>query len=297
MKKFIAKIILFFTIIGICDFVFGKGMDYVVNHIDTGGQGRDNHICNSADEDILIFGSSRAIQHYNAQMMEDSLGMTCYNCGDEGNGIILSYGRLSMVREKHQPKIIIQDIEPRYDLFKNDNSTYIGWLKARYDREGIPEIFEAVDKSEGYKMKSQLYRYNTKCIQNIFVYLTGISTDTGIKGFRPMDVEMDTTRVAPLSEDYEFDSLKLEFVQKFINKAKGSKLIFVVSPIWNGMNTDMTAPIRKMCEEQHILFLDFSNDPKYVRHNDYYRDGRHLNARGADVFTRDLILKLREIEQ
>lgn len=297
MKKFIAKTILFFIIIGICDFLFGKGMDYVVNRIETGGQGRDNHICNAADEDILIFGSSRAIQHYNAQMIEDSLGMTCYNCGDEGNGIILSYGRLSMVRERHQPKIIIQDIEPRYDLFKNDNSTFIGWLKARYDREGIPEIFEAVDKKEGFKMKSQLYRYNSKCIQNIFVYLTGVSTDTGIKGFKPMDVEMDTTRITPLSDDYEFDSLKLEFVQKFINKAEGSKLIFVVSPIWNGMNIDMTAPIRKICEEQHILFLDFSNDPKYVHHNYYYRDGRHLNARGADEFTRDLIKKLREVKQ
>ena len=296
MKKFIAKIIFLFIIIGICDFLFGKGMDYIVNHIESGGQGRDNHICNTADEDILIFGSSRAIQHYNAQMIEDSLGMTCYNCGEEGNGIILSYGRLSMVRERHQPKIVILDVEPRFDLFKSNNSSYLGWLKARYEREGISEIFDKIDKTERFKMTSHMYRYNSKYLQNFIFYLTGLSTETGIKGFRPMDMEMDTTRTSSFPEDYEYDSLKLEYVQKFINKAEGSKLVFVVSPIWNGMNTDITEPIRKLCEKNNFLFLDFSNDPKYVHYNYYFRDGRHLNVRGADEFTRDLIKKIRDLE-
>ena len=41
--------------------------------------------------------------------MEDSLHMTCYNCGNDGSGIVLSYGRLLMVKERKTPKIIIQD--------------------------------------------------------------------------------------------------------------------------------------------------------------------------------------------
>ena len=298
MKKFITKIVLFFIIIGICDFLFGKGMNYIINHIEIGGQGRDNHICNSANEDILIFGSSRAIQHYNAQMMEDSLGMTCYNCGEEGSGIILSFGRLSMVRKRHQPQIIIQDVDPRLDLFKNNNRIYLKWLKARYNREGIPEIFNKIDKSERYKMASQIYRYNSKCIQNVFVYLTNVSAETDIKGFRPVDAEMDTMKIYKNdnSESIVFDSLKLEFIQKFIEKSEGSELIFVISPIWYGMNIDLTAPIRKICTEQKIHLFDFSNDPKYVHNNKYFRDGRHLNAHGADEFTRDLIKKIREIQ-
>ena len=74
-------------------------MDYVVKNIEVGGRGRDNYICDKSVDDILIFGSSRAVHHYNSSMIEDSLGMSCYNCGDDGNGIILSYGRLSMISQ------------------------------------------------------------------------------------------------------------------------------------------------------------------------------------------------------
>ena len=83
MKKFIFKIIIIFTIVAIFDYFFGVVMGHVVNNINVGGQGRDNYICNVAEEDILVFGSSRAVHHYNSTILEDSLGMSCYNCGEE----------------------------------------------------------------------------------------------------------------------------------------------------------------------------------------------------------------------
>ena len=42
--------------------------------------------------------------------------------------------------------------------------------------------------------------------------------------------------------------------------------------------------------------LSYRNSPKYVHNNDYFKDGDHLNARGADEFTRDLIQELRRQE-
>ena len=148
MKRFVYKILLLALIIATCDVIFGEAMDYIVNHISVGGRARDNYICNSATEDIMIFGSSRAVHHYNAHMIQDSLGMTCFNCGADGNGIILSYGRLLMLKERHQPKIIIHDVNPEYDLYVNDNTKYLGNLKLRYERGGISSIFDkSVPKS------------------------------------------------------------------------------------------------------------------------------------------------------
>lgn len=296
MKKYLIKIIILFAIIVFLDNIFGIAMNYVVNHIQVGGQGRDNYICNMANEDILIFGSSRAVHHYNATMFEDSLGLSCYNCGDDGNGIILSFGRLTMAKERHQPKIIIQDVATSFDLLINDNHQYLGWLKARYERTGIPVIFDDIDKTERYKMLCQMYRYNTKFLQNIFVYFTKISTDTGIKGFRPINADFDPMKVskASKSEKYEFDDLKIAYINKFIDLSKGSQLFFVISPIWYGMDTAKVAPLKSICQKRNIPFLDFSNDPKYVQRNEYFKDGTHLNARGADEFTKDLILELRK---
>lgn len=296
MKKFISKIILLFVIIAITDCVIGVGMNYVVNHIQVGGQGRDNYICCRAEEDILIFGSSRAVHHYNATMLEDSTGLSCYNCGDDGNGIILSYGRLIMAKERHQPKIIIQDVATSFDLLKNDNHKYLGWLKARYNRNGISKIFDDIDKTERYKMLCQSYRYNSKFLQNLFVYFTSISNDTGIKGFRPINDAFDPMKISKntKSEAYEFDSLKVNFLNKFIDLSKGSKLVFIVSPMWYGMDTAKLQPLIDLCKSRNIRLIDFSNDPKYVHNDIYFHDGSHLNARGADEFTRDLIKVLRK---
>ena len=300
MKKFILRIILLFAILAIFDFAFGHVMDTIVNRIAGGGQGRDNYICNKASEDILIFGSSRAVHHYNAQMLEDSLGMSCYNCGDDGNGIILSYGRLKMIESRKTPKIIIQDIAVTFDLLNNDNHTYLGWLKSRYDREGIKEIFEDIDQTEKYKMQSYLYRYNSKFLQNVFVYLTSFSTDTGVKGFRPLNggldpMKVNRNRVITTNNQYDFDPLKLDFVNKFVDLCGDAKLLFVVSPIWYGSDTAQYQPIKEICREHAIPFLDYSNHPKYLHNDEFFKDGTHLNARGADEFTRDMIVELRKL--
>ena len=298
MKKFIFKIIIIFTIVAIFDYFFGVVMGHVVNNINVGGQGRDNYICNVAEEDILVFGSSRAVHHYNSTILEDSLGMSCYNCGEEANGFILSYGRLLMALERHCPKVIIQDITAEFDLHKNDNHKYLGWLKTRYERAGVSEIFDAIDKTESYKMKSQIYRYNSKFLQNIFVYLTSVSTDMGIKGYRPINEPFDSMKIVKTEkpDDKEIDSLKIEFIHRYLELAQNSKIYFVVSPIWYGMDSEEIAPIAQICKERNIPLFDFSNNPKYVHNDEYFKDGTHLNAFGADEFTKDLIKEIKSLQ-
>lgn len=296
MKRFLLKIVLLFCIVAIFDIAFGRAMSYIVNHIEVGGQGRDNYICNESKDDIMIFGSSRAVHHYNAQMIEDSLNLSCYNCGDDGNGIILSYARLMMIEERKTPSIIIVDITPGFDyLYEDDNHKYLGWLKARYERKGVKDIFETIDPYEKYKMVSQMYRYNSKFLQNIFVYLTSMSSDTGIKGFRPIaaDTESFKTRTQ-FNKGYKIDSLKISYINKLIDLSKASHLFFVVSPIWYGMDDDLLAPVSSICQNRNVSFLDFSNSSKYVHNNFYFSDGAHLNAIGADEFSRDLIKELRK---
>ena len=129
MRKFILKVLLFFVVIAMVDRGFGLAMSNVLKGTQKGDWGRNNFIFNEVKSDVIILGSSRAIHHYDPQIISDSLSMSCYNCGEDGNGIILSYGRLMMVKERHQPKIIIQDVSTSFDLFKNDNHKYLGWLK------------------------------------------------------------------------------------------------------------------------------------------------------------------------
>lgn len=296
MKRFLLKLGLFFALILVADIALGGALGYLANHAKGGFTQRDAYICNRLETDFLLMGSSRCVRHYNPQIITDSLGLSCYNTGQMGNGIILNYGRLRMMDERQKPKVVVYDINPEFDLLVgDDNHRYLTWLKQHYDREGIDEIFESVDKTEKYKMCSQMYRYNSRIIELLTDYLHPISNARG-NGFSPLKGEIDKTKIRAISKEKKMpkvDSVKWEYINKLIDELEGSKLYFVVSPRWYGMDSIQFKPIMEVCKDRGIPFIDFSNNPKYVHHDEYFKNGNHMNARGADEFTKDFVTILK----
>lgn len=294
MKRFLLQIAVFMAIVAIVDVSIGKIFSYLERNAKGGYTYRDRYICDLLETDILVSGSSRCVRHYNPQILTDSLGGACYNSGQMGNGIILSYGRLRMINERRKPKVIVYDLHPSFDLLiGEDNHRYLTWLKSHYDRDGIAEIFESIDKTEKYKMQSKMYRYNSRWVELTMDYLHK-STDAGNNGFGPLKGEMDPKKIKEVSKKesikrYDFDPVKVEYINRMINESAGSKLIFVVSPIWYGMDSLKFQPVKELCKSKGIPFYDFSNSPKYVHQDIYFKDGVHMNAKGADEFSRDIV--------
>ena len=297
MKQFVLKVLVFFAIIAIVDIAGGWGLKWLAAHARGGFTLRDNYICDSLQTDILLSGSSRCVRHYNPQIISDSLGVSCSNSGQMGNGIVLNYGRLKMLNERQKPKLVIYDLHPGFDmLVGDDNHRYLTWLKGHYDREGIVDIFCSVDNTEKYKMMSQLYRYNSRIIELVSDYLQPLS-NAKPDGFSPLKGEIDILKIRSNVETprhYRFDKLKLEYINKYIQEVGAEHIVFVVSPSWYGMDTLQFKPVKEICEQQHIAFIDYSNSPKYVHHDEFFKDGNHMNAKGADEFTKDLVNSLRE---
>lgn len=295
MKRFIIKIALFFALIAVADVLCGFALGYFAKNAKGGFTQRDTYICDKMETEFLLMGSSRCVRHYNPQIITDSLGMTCYNTGQMGNGIILNYGRLRMIDERQKPKVVVYDINPEFDLHVgDDNHRYLTWLKQHYERNGIADIFESVDKTEKYKMYSQMYRYNSRIIELLTDYLHPISNARS-DGFSPLKGEIDKTKIKAIITEKKIpsvDSVKMKYVNKLIDELDGIRLFFVVSPRWYGMDSIQFKPIMEVCKERGIPFIDFSNNPKYVHQDVYFKDGNHMNAKGADEFTKDLIGQL-----
>lgn len=298
MKRFLLQLAAFFAIVALVDVSAGWGFSYLERKAKGGFTYRDQFICNQLETDILISGSSRCVRHYNPQIFTDSLGLSCYNSGQMGNGIILNYGRIKMIDERNKPKIIIYDLHPEFDLLVgDDNHRYLTWLKSHYNRNGIAEIFESIDKTEKYKMQSKMYRYNSRVVELMADFLHPIS-NAREDGFQPLLGEMDKNKIRKSSDSgskhtYSCDSLKLNFIRKMIDECEGRELIFVVSPIWYGMDSLQFEPVKEMCAERNIPFYDYSNNPKYVHQDVYFKDGNHMNSKGADEFTKELVSTLR----
>ena len=299
MKRFIIQVVAILAFVVAVDAVCGVTLRHIESKAKGGFTFRDNYICNRLVTDILVSGSSRCVRHYNPQIISDSLGMTCYNSGQMGNGIILNYGRLKMIDERKKPKIIIYDLHPDFDMLEGeDNHRYLTWLKSHYDREGISEIFESIDRTEKFKMQSRMYRYNSRWVEIMIDFLHPIS-EARSDGFSPLMGEMDKTKIhtedKKSNKKYVFDELKICYINKMIAESGDARLFFVVSPSWYGMDTLQFDPVKMICQEKGITFVDFSNDPKYVHRDDYFKDGMHMNDKGADEFTKDLVEVIRKM--
>jgi len=295
MKKFLIKIAIFGILLFGIDRLAGYAFAYMSENAKGGFVGHYHQLIGKTNEDILIFGSSRAIHHYNPTIIEDSLRMSCFNCGQEGSGIIQNYGFWMLIREHYEPKIIIYDVMDEFDLLiGEDNHKYLGWLKESYNRDGIPEIFESVDETEIIKMFCQMYRYNSKWHQIMGDYIYPVYKVKS-KGFLPLEGSLDTMKINrnyDLNAKFKFDTLKIEYLHKMVNKHGNSKLVFVVSPSWYGISDTHFEPLAEMCRKNRIPLLNYANDQRFLHKNQFFKDGAHLNAKGADEFTKILVKDL-----
>ena len=298
MRKFLIKLVVFAALLFGIDRGMGVAMSYFSDHAIGGYVAHHNFINNEMVKDVLIFGSSRAVHHYDAKMIGDSLGWTCYNCGQDGSGIILNYGEWLMIKERCTPRLIIYDLQDTYDVYEDEPDTkFLGWLKPYYDRDGISEIFDDVAKTEKWKMMSMMYRNNSKALQIMSDYLHPMY-EIDNYGFMPMDLQMDTMQVrkgaAAVKEMLpKIDGLKVMYLEKFIKSLNGTKLVISISPLWYGQDERRLKPVLEICKKYNIPFVDFSNDKKYVHNNEFFYNGTHLNTKGAEEFTRDFISVIR----
>lgn len=295
MKRFVSKVLLFFLLVAVVDKAGGVLINWLSNHSNNSEASHHRYVTQGTEEDILIFGSSRALHHYNPSIIKDSLNMGCYNCGEDGNGIIYFYGLWQLIKSRYTPKVIIYDVFPLYDIYKGeDNHRYLGNLKGDYYKPGIPEVFDAVDANEKYKMLSSLYRWNSDFLQ-VFLSFIKRGNIYNNDGYLPLFGEINPIKIKEKKKvSYEVqDPIKIELLERFISQVKDSTdLVFVVSPSWYGISHETLSPIRDICKRENIKLIDFSQDSNYVRNNEYFRDGSHLNDKGADKFTKELAKEL-----
>lgn len=296
MKRFIIRVLIFLSLMSILDRGFGVVMKYLQDHAKGGYIGHHNYILHQANEDVLIFGSSRAIHHYNPQIIEDSLGMSCYNCGQDGNGILLFYGWWRLMENRYTPKMIIYDVNPEFDLLVGrDNHRYLGWLRSEYNNDAVKEVFEEIDPTEKYKMLSMMYRYNSKFLQNVTDYFHPVF-QISANGYLPNTGKMNKMKIKDPEPFGDVDKLKVDFLEKFTKDvtSKGILLVYTASPYWYGMNDEVFEPLKAICKKYNISFVNYVNDISFVKNDDMFADGNHLNAHGADIFTSRIATKLQD---
>jgi hypothetical protein len=295
MKRFITRILMFLIIILIIDVTYGRICVTMRNHVRGGFTYIDKYICDSAKQDILIFGSSRARMQYDPQILSDSFKMSCYNCGSNGMGIIFHYGRLKIISKRYWPKVIVYDILPVLDeMTRDDNIIFVNPLRPYYNVSGVDSIFWKIDKTERIKMISQMYKYHAQFIPYLLDYRNTIHAPLGYepgKGIVSSKVKIEE------KTEYVEDPLKLYYLEKFIQECRGKTiLIFTASPRWKYSESgNAFDPLIRLCRKYNVVFLNHYNDKRFIYRQDYYSDGTHFNKVGATEYSKMISVELKNV--
>ena len=292
MKKFLLKVLLFFACVVVMDFAFGHLFSYLRIHAKGGSTANCEYIANKATAEIIILGSSRATHHYVPQIIEDSLGISCYNCGEEGNGVVLAYGRLKMLTDRFKPKLVIYEITPNYDYGNNEpDNKYLGYLRAYYNKDGISELFDVFDDEFSWmKMQSKMYQNTSRLLPNLF---DNVIYRDNHQGYEPLSGQIkDTTIQANISDGkgMSIDSLKLSYVEKVIKLCQKDKIpiFFIISPRYGMKENDMSIyePALSLCQKYNVSVYNYICCPSISERPELFQDEGHMNSKGAEAYSR-----------
>ncbi len=287
MKKFLIGITIFFVVIIVADTSFGKVMVYAESQ----SSSKNYHCMYEADEDILVLGSSFAVRNIVPSLIEDSLGLSCYNAGEAGNGALVAWARYNMFIKNHTPQLIIYTLTPSFDYVKSDEySKYLNTLKPYYGKdESVTELYaNLMERADGFMLNSNFMKFNSYCAQLVYYWLG--KKNVGLQGYEPLyDVfkpyENDSEQK---TAEYQIDCPKMAYLEMLFADIKLRKIpvICVLTPDYRDRaNLDQYNEGLQLCERFDIPVLNHKYCEGITQNAQYFYDISHLNDKGAKLYT------------
>lgn len=298
-KSYIGKATLLFILLVIAD----RGIGYGLKWMYFNQKGEDYFFTTKTlDEqtaDLVVLGSSRARNHYNPEILEDSLDMSCYNAGRSGCFLVYQSAQLDLILDRYTPKSVVLEVTP-YDMEagEGDYDRLSGLLPYQHH----PSFKKVIGKKshwEPYKCWSKIYPYNSivlKMVKNL--------KDRGefkANGFQPLhSVWTDSISSNYGEHENAIDKHKTNEMVHIIDvcRKKGIRLTMVTSPMFAHCKETKTLSLTdSLCKKYKIKYYSFLNHPTY-EDSKLYHTPDHLNATGAEIFSKHIahLLKTNNIE-
>jgi hypothetical protein len=298
VKKIIINLIIVVAIVFLLDFAIGRTLRYFYFKQTSGLQFRTTYAMEKANADVLIFGSSRASHHYVPEVFEDSLKLSYYNTGRDGNGIFYQTAVLKSVLKRYTPKVIIFDFAGGFETDISDYDRMSSLLPYYRSHEEIRKIIELKSPFEKVKLLSQIYPYNSSLLTIIIGNLdANKNRKPDNKGYVALYKEWKGTLDTITDQaNVSIDSNKVASFKEFISYAKksGAKVFIVYSPIYRVFNFNQQIEMcNSICLEEHIPFYDYSKDTTFLNNKNLFQDFSHLNHPGAIIFSSSVVEKIK----
>lgn len=300
MQRFIKFIICSLLLFIVLD----RGFGYIIEQLYFNAKGgiiaETNYAINKTKEDIIILGSSRAKHHYISNQIRDSLGLTVYNAGRDGHMLFYQTALLRSTFKRYNPKLIILDFNGNLQYTSKDYDRLATLLPYYDSNPEIKDIIHLKSYSEKFKLLiSKLYRFNSKLPSIVNAFLKVSENKLG--GYNPLIGEYtdNSHEQNKFKEELIIDDNKLKYYKEIIRLCENNntRLLIVSSPYFsfNFKNTKSIKLAKNIAKSNNIQFLDYSNNKFFLGRSDIFFDYDHLNNKGADLFTKNIIHSVKDL--
>lgn len=299
LKSFFIKLLVFFIIIILADYSIGFILKKYYRKQQSGYDYLTTYAIEQTTADILIFGSSRAVNILDPLIFEKEMNLTCYNAGRDGEPIFYHYAILKSILRRYKPKMILLSFDAgSFSVGIDAYDRLSALLPFYYEHPEMQSVIDLKGPFEKLKMLSAIYPYNSMLLSIIY----GNSNSSKIK-YATIKGHIPLTYLAagPLKKfDYtkekELDTIKINCYKSFINECVINKIpLYIICPPYNieAVGIDHSITIAKeIAAQKNIPFFDFTNDLKYIGNPELFADYRHLNYKGVPLITNEVVKKI-----
>lgn len=300
MRKLFSFFVAVVALLIAIDLLFGYLSDVYVKKYGLHGDYKSvEYVIKECKDDVLLIGSSVVINSLMPTVIEDSLGVTCFNTGANSQTLPYFHTILNCILRRYTPKMIVLGLRPD-ELSGEDIGRYN--LLVPYYHTGINEIdsiLESQDKREIYLLQSNLYRYNTIWFRILLYHFIRGHENTS-KGFLAHEKPLLPPYMTNSAGSQDVSVTKIELFTDIIDKCKERGIeIVVYSPPMYTIYKEKTGTIKELeriCGENNIPYYYDTQDKTFLDHQDWFYDNVHLNKYGALEYSKIFASRLKKID-
>jgi hypothetical protein len=298
MRRFYKYILFVLVGLALLDVINRIAFSYVFNHLPAHSILSDyvfSYRYNQEHADIVILGDSRARHHYDSQMFMDTFHQSCENLGHDGSPIYRQW--LELLRASHNGKIktVILDASPKPLSRLWMEEYYDNLLPFYWSEDSIHRIIDKETKNGKFSnllYASSFVQYNSK-LHHVFESFIPRSVSTK-HGFDPLPYTGNAYEQSSAVPEIFITQNGVSYVDRIVEWCKKNdvRLLMVTSP-YIGDHFEFVRLISDYCKNKNVTYLDYSSSKRYVDDMYLWKDEAHLNEKGAEMFSEELVRHLK----